>query len=305
MRRCPASFTFVIASACLALAAGRTAHAQAWVDDQGKLDLSLSYNLGISDKVIVDKGDDAVDAGATTHEITLAAEYTPIEHLAVDIALPLALLEYTGDKTQYPHPGGGSYDDGSIHATLTDLRVGARYQLLEEPLALTPMIGVSIPVADYETVGNVVAGRHLKALHLGLALGRVFGESTYVQGVYQFSVVEKYDRTADTKKIGQNRSDFTAMVGHKFLDQRFDVHVDVNGRITHGGINFSQANQLPADDVLYHDPLLAENIVLVGGGVGYQITDAVGVNAGAHLFIAGKNTQNANVFDFGITWAAL
>ncbi len=307
MRRCPASFAFVVASACIAVvAAGRDARAQAWVDAQGTLEFNLGYNLGISDKVIVDKGSDIPDAGVMTHEITLAAEYVPLQHLAVDVGLPLALIEYTGSKTApYVHPGGGRYDDGNIHATLTDLRAGARYQLLEDPLALSPHIAVSIPVANYETVGNAVAGRHLKALHLGLAAGRVFGESTYVHALYEFSIVEKYDRTVETAQFGQNRSDFTFTVGHKLLDQRLDLHVDVNGRVTHGGMNFSQFNQLPMNDQLYHDPILAETIVLVGGGVGYQLTNDLGINAGARLFVTGANTQNANVYVFGVTWTAL
>jgi hypothetical protein len=224
----------------------------------------------------------------------------------VDVGLPLALLEYTGQKSPASaHPGGGRYDDGSLHATLTDLRAGARYQLLEDPLALTPHIAVSVPVANYETVGNAVAGRHLKALHLGLAAGRVFGESTYVHALYEFSIVEKYDRTMETAQFGQNRSDFTFTVGHKLLDQRLDLHVDVNGRVTHGGMNFSQFTMLPMNDQLYHDPILAETILLVGGGVGYQITNDLGINAGARLFVTGANTQNASVYVFGITWAAL
>jgi len=307
MRRCLASCTFVIASACIALvAAGRDAHAQAWVDDQGTLQFNLGYNLGISDKVVVDKGSDFPDAGSTTHEFTLAAEYVPIQHLAVDVALPLMMIEYTGQKNAASaHPGGGRYDDGSLHTTLTDLRAGARYQLLDDPVALAPHIAVSIPVANYETVGNAVGGRHLKALHLGLAAGRVFGESTYVHAIYEFSIVEKYDRTAETAQFGQNRSDFTATVGHKLLDQRLDLHVDVNGRVTHGGMNFSQFGMLPTNDQLYHDPILAETILLVGGGVGYQLTNDLGINAGARLFVTGSNTQNANVYVFGVTWTAL
>jgi hypothetical protein len=296
----------MLALACTALvAAARDVRAQAWVEDKGSLEFSLDYNLGISDKVIVDKGADAPDAGATTHELTLGAEYVPIKHLAVDVGLPLVLIEYTGSKTLYPHPGGGRYDDGSLHATLTDLRAGARYQLLEDPLALSPHIAVSIPVANYETVGNAVPGRHLKALHLGLSAGRVFGEATYVHALYEFSLVETYDRTMDTKQFGQNRSDFTFTVGHKLLDRRLDLHLDVNGRVTHGGMNFSEFNQLPMDDQLYHDPILAETIVLVGGGVGYQLTDDLEIRAGARLFVTGANTQNANVYVFGVTWTAL
>jgi hypothetical protein len=278
------------------------------VGDKGALELSLDYNLGISDKVVVDKGDDFPNAGTTTHQLTLGGEYVPVTGLAVSVGLPLVLLKYTGEIPVIPgyvHPGGGRYDDGKTHATLTDLRAGVRYQVLEEPFVLTPHVAVSIPVADYETVGNTVAGRHLKALHLGLGIGRVFGEATYVHLLYEFSLVEKYDRTADTKKIGQDRSDLSFTVGHKLLDQRLDLHVDANARVAHGGVNFSEYISLPADQQLYHDAILNENIVLVGGGVGYQLTDSLAASLSARLFVAGSNTQNASVLALGVTWSPL
>jgi len=315
MRPCRVIFSVAVASVLVGFGSmWSDAHAQAWVGDTGGLDLSLDYNLGISDSVIQDKGADITNAGTTAHQFTLGAEYVPVNHLAVNVALPFELLKYTGPPGSNPHPGGGKYDDGSTHATLTDLRIGARYQVLEEPFALTPQLAVSIPVADYETVGNTVAGRHLKALHLGVGIGRVFGEdeATYVHLLYEFSVVEKYDRTAVTAKYGQDRSDFAATIGHKLLDQRLDIHIDANGRITHGGVNFSEINfQAPASDpaafdvAQYHDAILAESIYLVGGGVGYQLTHDLGVSVSARLFVAGANTQNASVFALGLTWSAL
>jgi hypothetical protein len=306
MRPSFASFTVV---SLIFVAVGSTqndAHAQAWVGDKGGLELSLDYNLGISDKVIQDKGADLPDAGTTTHQFTIGAEYVPIDRLAVNVAVPVVLLQYTGNKTAYPHPGGASYDDGSTHTTLTDLRVGARYQVLEDPIALSPHLAVSIPLADYETVGNTVAGRHLKALHLGLGIGRVFLEAAYVHVLYEFSLVEKYDRTAATEEIGQNRSDFAATIGYKLLDQRLDVHLDGNGRVAHGGVNFSELDFTGADELtMFHDPLLAESIFLVGGGVGYQLTNDLGVSLSGRLFVAGSNTQNASVLALGVTWSPL
>lgn len=299
-------FLFVTAVLAVLGVARGDARAQAWVSDPGTLDVSLDYNFGHSDKVVGDKDSiEFPDAGTTTHQFTLGAEYAPIENLAIGVDLPLALLKYNGTLGKYPHPGGGSYDDGKTHATLTDLHAAVRYQVLAEPFALTPLIGVSIPVADYETVGNTVAGRHLKSLRLGAAIGKVFGASSYAQLSYIFGLTEKYDRTDVTKKEGENTSDLSVTVGHRFLDQRLDVHLDGNMHLTHGGIDFSEFSTLPSDDTLYHDAILRENIFLAGAGVGYQISEEVGVTLSGRIFVAGDNTQNASVLALGVTWTPL
>ena len=318
MRPCPAHSSVVKAClraaipALVLVALGSVwseARAQAWVDEKGSLDVGLDYNLGISSKVIDEEGIKYPQSGTTTHQLTLSGEYTPVPRLAVSVGLPFLLLKYTGNKTAYPHPGGGSYDDGDMHATLTDLRAGVRYQVLEEPIALSPHLAVSIPVADYETAGNTVAGRHLKALHLGLGIGRVFGAATYVHLLYEFSLVEKYDRTADTEKYGQNRSDLSFTVGHKLLDQRLDLHIDANLHETHGGVGLSEIFVPPVmatpDEVLYHDAILNEDILLVGGGVGYQLTSSLSLSLGARFFVTGQNTQSASVFALGVAWTPL
>ena len=308
MRPCPARFSVIVACVLVALgSAGHDAHAQAWVGDKGALELALDYNLAVSDKVVGDGNLEFVNGGTTTHQLTLGAEYVPMRRLAVGVALPLVFLKYTGDPI-YAHPGGGKYDDGDTHATLTDLRAGVRYQVLEEPIALSPHLAVSIPVADYETVGNTVAGRHLKALHVGLGIGRVFGAATYVHLLYEFSLVEKYDRTPETAKYGQNRSDLGFTIGHKLLGQRLDIHLDANLRKAHGGVNFSEldfANPTPTDEVLYHDAILAEDIILAGGGIGYQLSNSLAVSLAGRLFLSGTNTQNASVLALGVTWSPL
>jgi hypothetical protein len=74
---------------------------------------------------------------------------------------------------------------------------------------------------------------------------------------------------------------------------------------THGGVNFSEFGGLSMNEQLYHDAILRENVLLVGGGVGYQITDALSVTAAARLFLMGENTQNASVFALGVAWSPL
>jgi hypothetical protein len=306
MRPSPTSFSIAAASILVALgSAWSNAHAQAWVGGKGEVGLGLDYNLGVSKKVIGDGDIEYDNAGSTSHQITLGGEYVPINRLAVTAALPFVMLKYTGDLTMFPHSGGGRYDDGDLHAALTDLRAGARYQVLEEPVALSPHLAVSIPLTDYETVGNTVAGRHLMALHLGLGVGRVIGEATYVHLLYEFSLVEKYDRTPETAQHSQNRSDLAFTIGHKLLEQRLDINLGVNLRETHGGISFSQleGGALSGPEAEFHDAILDEDIILVGAGVGYQISNALAATLSGRLFVAGENTQNASVLALGFSWS--
>ena len=306
MSLCQATFRAVTVVGFIALGSvWSTARGQAWVGPQGSLDLGLDYNFGKSDKVIVDAGLDAPNAGTTSHQETISAEYVPLEHLAVDVSLPLVSLEYTGSKTAYPHPGGGTYDDGAFHTTFTDLHVGAHYQILAEPLAISPLVELSVPVQKYETVGNTVAGRHLKALHLGVAVGKQFLEWGYVEAVYQYSIVQSFDRTPDTQKINQDTSDGVFVVGYKLLDGKFDINLDANFHITHGGVDFSTYSSLPATDQLYHDPILRENQFLVGGGLGYPVTNSLSIAAKYMFFVGGANTQNASVLGIGLSYSPL
>ena len=302
------SFRVLLAVVLVAIgSAWSDARAEAWVSDKGSLDFDLVYNLGKSDKVIGTGSLEFPDSGTTTHQLTLGAEYVPIEHLAVDVGVPLGMFKYTGNKTMYPHPGGGSYDDGSLHTTLTDLRAGARYQLLEDPIAVTPLLAVSIPLASYETIGNTVAGRHLKALHVGVAIGRLITDALYAELTYEFGIVEKYDRTVETARQGQNTSDGVLTLGYKFPGNRFDVHLGGNVHITHGGVDFTElvGGTLSPNEGLYHDAILRENQFLVGGGVGYQVTEALSLSLAARVFVSGANTQNASVYVLEAGWSAL
>src|SRR5262245_54030249 len=144
MRPCrvvPSALALALIAPFIALVSSwNTAHAQAWVGDKGNLDVSLDYNLAISSKVVEDGGQNLENAGTTTQQITLGGEYVPIHNLAASISLPLVFLKYTGDLTKYQHLGGGKYDDGATHVTLTDLRATARYQLFEDPVAFAPHI---------------------------------------------------------------------------------------------------------------------------------------------------------------------
>ncbi|CAN5756702.1 hypothetical protein BH11MYX2_BH11MYX2_03170 [soil metagenome] len=310
-----------------------TASAQAWVPDKGQLGLSLDYNFSQSSKVVTNTSYVYPKAGTTGHQVTLGVEYVPIPKLAVSASLPFVLLKYRNPGSfDHSLPAGNpmvaSYDDGDYHSTLTDLRVAARYQLLDDPIALTPLLAVSIPVADYETVGNTVGGRHLKQLHVGLAAGHIIGTASYVHAQYEFSLSEKYDRTSaddsghETKTHSQNFSDISLVLGTKLLDYKLDLHAGAQTRIAHGGVTFGDiapnpvntdqpgvSSKLSTNEIYFHDAILKEDIFLVGAGVGYDINDKFSVSLDFRYFVEGvklsQNTQNASVVALGLAWTPL
>lgn len=300
------SIVLALVTVTLGLTEGESA-AQAWVGPKGGLDLSLDYNFAFASMTIANSDVEFPDSGVQSHELRIGAEYVPIDRLAVNLAIPFVALKYTGDRELYMHPGGARYDDGSYHATPTDLRLGARYAVIDAPVAVSPHLGVTIPMADYETIGNAVPGRHLKALHLGVSVGRVVAETWFVHLMYELSLVEKYDRTEETAKHGQSRSDLAFTVGKRLLDDRLNITLGANARNTHGGVSLTLESfaMLSPNEQRYHDAILDEDIILAGGGVGYQLTDTLSVDVAARIFLWGTNTINSNVLGLSLAWIAL
>jgi hypothetical protein len=220
-----------------------------------------------------------------------------LKGLAIEATLPIVGTKW--DDSSLPHfPTPGEWDDGDLHFAATNLRAGLRYQLLEGPLQAALALAGSLPVSDYPTYGYTAPDRGLKALHMGLALSGTLDPLSprlYLYGSYDFSLVEKYDEVPETEEFGQNRSDFTAQLGYFVLDA-LELHVAFDGRIYHGGIDFVDFAMLSEPVQLNHDAVLREIVLLLGGGLGYQVTEALTLGAEIRLFVGGANTRNTNMF---------
>lgn len=300
MRAWP-TFAF-FAFLALATVNATSARAQgAWVGAERSLSASLDYNFSTSSE-IVESGDiPPLDEPIVAHSITLGAEFVPVDRLAVNVAVPIMAPKYNGVGKNFPPHG--DYDDGDLHPTLQDLRLTTRYQLLQEVVALSPHLGVTVPMMDYESIGYASAGRHLKQLHLGLAIGRTFEPALprlYFHLQYEFTLSEKYGETAITEQIGQNRSDLAFQIG--WLFDKLELNVAANMRIPHGGIAFADAGAWSMDELMFHDALLKEGFTLVGGGLAYSVTEKIRINVLARFFISGENTRNSNLFGGGVSW---
>jgi hypothetical protein len=276
-------------------------------EEANSVTAGIAYVFGPSDKVIESEGAEVPNAKVAHHTMTFNAEYvTPIRGLSV--AAELAITGARWDDSSLPHtPVAGEWDDGDLHFSPTDLRLGVDYQLLETPLGVELSLSGSIPVTDYPTVGYTAPGRGLKALHAGVTLLRTVDPwlpRLYLSGGYEFSLVEKYDEAPGTDDFGQNYSEFNAQIGYLVLDG-LDVHAAFQGHIHHGGLNFIDFNTYTPDEQEHHDAILREQSFFVGGGLGYQITDALTIGADVRFFIAGANTRNANLFGLAASYQIL
>lgn len=305
----PKTIAFVISIVLCCALIERAAHAQAWVGFEGNsLTLGTDYTYAPSDRIIESDGI-SLDADVSNHSTALSAEYTVIPKLAFSVTVPVLTTHYSPPEDGVdPFGAHGRYDDGDYHTVLQDLRLIGRYMVLFEPLAVTPHLGFSIPMTNYETVGYAGAGRGLNQLHLGINVGKFFTSGVpnlYVHGSYEFSLVERYETPfPETAEYGQNKSDVKGLIGY-FVTDNIEVNLGMDWRIPHGGINFLDFADLPQVVRDHHDGLLRESFLIAGLGTSYQVTERLRVFAVTRFWVRGENTRDINVFGAGVTYDVL
>jgi hypothetical protein len=286
----------------------QTARAQqAWVDEPSSLSVSLDHSYSSSDVVTYEGAGPYTDP-IVSQTTALSIEYTPIEKLGVLATIPFVLsrYDYQGEAGNLaPH---GRYDDGDYHGTLQDFRLDVRYMVLDDVVTFSPHLSVSIPMANYETVGYAAAGRGLKMLIFGGAIGKYFTSGVpdlYLHGRYEFRWTEGYETSfPETAEYGQNKSAMEALIGYYVLDT-LELNVAANLQLAHGGFEFPNWDMEPLVAQKFHDALLAEEFLHVGGGVSYQPIEKLRVSAFARFFMWGENTRNSDIFGLGLSWDAM
>ncbi len=286
-----------------------SASGQAWVGFPGSLSTSFDYTWNFSDKFIEEfahRADEPDGETTRSHVFVLGGEYVPIRNLGISARIPIVAPRYTGRQLVFP--AHGRYDDGSRHYVLQDFGLTTRYQVLADPIAITPHIGVSIPMTDYETMGWAAAGRGLKRVELGASVGKFFTSGVpglYLHGRYGFRLSERY-RTEweETADFNQNSTLVNFMAGYFLLDD-LNIHVAADLELSHGGFEVSQWNDYTRGEQLYHDPLLAEDYLLLGMGASYNIRHDLRVNAMFRIWSWGNNTRNASLLGVGVGWDIL
>lgn len=269
---------------CLAFAP-RIAFAQAWLPSKGSMGFAVDYSNVLNKKHYTPTGDE-VDVGHTDSDIlNLSASYSPTDRFALNASLPYV-------RTRYRGPGGGGHDtpidDGSWHATITDLLLTASYQATGGAIALAPYVALLIPTHDYTTFGHSAPGRGLEELWLGFYAGTSLHEwipRTYVQLRGNYAFVE------EVLGVSHDRTNATLEVGY-YLNPSWSVRALVSSQWTHGGIDVPVLLTSPFFPV--HDILAAEEFVNVGAGGTWVVNERMSVYALYMQAIEGTNAHKVD-----------
>jgi len=270
-------------------------HAQAWTPAAKTLNVDGEYQLGYSTETA------GVAATVIHHLIIPSVEYGITDSLAVSASLPFMAVKADGGT---PH---GSWDDAGYHGTATDARVTVRYMIPLGVVAITPQIGASTPVRDYEVLGNAAAGRGLKAAYAGINFGADLDEwapRTTFHVTYEFALVERYTGAGpEGEDIDQNFSLVTAQIGHRPID-KMQIHLGIDYHRYHDGITFEQFGTMEITmlEQKNHDPILLERSLLAGGGISYDLGEHASIYATARFVVKSENTHNGSLAALGASW---
>ncbi len=254
------------------------AHAQAWMPSAGSGDVSLAYVDTWFTKHWLTNGG-TVDAGhirAFTYAV--GAEYSPTDRLMFSASLPLIESEYHG---AHPHPT--EVDDGAYHATITDFRMEAHYQLLLQPFAIAPYVAYLFPTHNYETLGHAAPGRGLDETWVGVAVGKTLDQwipRTYVESRFTYAFVQA------VQGISHDKENVEFNLGY-FITPYLSIEGLWHWQQTLGGIN----NPTPPTNPLfpYHDQLGRDNFTNVGGSLAWSYSDHSQFSFSYMTGIAGRN----------------
>ena len=312
------------------LLAGGDAFAQAWVAPENSLDVGAGYFFNDSNGHYGGglKGPDVLQGEdldhVRSHSYRVGAEYsTPVKGLSVGVDVYAINPDFVGSAMYNPHGdfqhcatvnGMMQCNHEASGTKLTDFLADARYQTAWAPggLAITPTVGVTLPMRDYPTIGHVGYGKNLKEARVGLDIGRFIGEKAYVDFLYTYSIVEHLDVTPDADAMGLNRSD-ARLIGGYFVHPKISLFAGGQWRHVHGGFSWGDTQAIRAKvmagemltplektKAVYHDQLARERAWIVAGGVSAQPMEKLSLQLSFVKLLDGDSVPNL----FGVSLSA-
>jgi hypothetical protein len=280
---------------------------QAWVAPKGEGWLGLGFQHSWANEHIDAQGN-AYDRGTMRGEtLHLAGGYVPVERLGLTAGVAFVATRWTTHGSPYAPPGRayakhGPHDDGDWHATFQDAHLEVRYRLLDEPLLLTPLVGIVVPIHEYETAGHAGTGAGFVSAPIGLYAGRLLDPllpAAWFQARYAYTIVEHTHDKETGEILSTNRSNLSVDLGYyttTFLSMRLIGAFQWG----HGGLEEGtfRAGEKEFED---HDRRLRASFQKLGGGATW-VLGQFDVSAVALWTLGGKNTARTYTITALVSW---
>lgn len=269
------------------------AQAQAWVTPRGEGAVSVMTQGIRSTDHISRTGQANPNLGRESLAVVNAeVVYGATDRLSVEVSLAWLATKWVG-RIQDRH---GPLDTGAFHGSFQDIRIAARYQLVEGPVNVAPFIAYGGPVTDYETRGHSAFGRHMEEFTLGAGVGGRLGRRTYWQsnGSYAFA------NDIDTEDFNLDHLNGDIELGIA-VGQRWTVRGFGSGQWMWDGLKVG-----PITDHLHllsnHDRFTQSSFLNVGGGVVYSLNPRMDVGVTAFATTSARNFHALKAVVTSLTW---
>jgi hypothetical protein len=239
-------------------------------DAEGRGEMALTYQYQRAQDLV---SEDFVIASApiTTHLVDFAVSYRVNDRWTVNAGLPVISREWKGGPSHNPlnivPPQYDSefVDDNHFHTFLQDLRLGAGYLLLYDPVSLEVHLEYGIPASDYPFFAASAVGRNLQTIEVGATASY---RPPFLP--WFFSMRTGYVMTDKVLGVDTNAVRVTADAT-RFMNERIALNVFItskNGK----GITPPRA---PSNTELWyrHDQIIRHNYINLGIGVNWALGD--------------------------------
>lgn len=287
-------------------------YGQAWIPPKGDGAIAFNYQVFQVDNHLDSQGKQDPSGGKiSTNSVIADFSYSFTDKLAFTFGLPFVTTKYDGLKPHRIPNGDGTFtiplDDGKYHSAFQDFSIQVRYNVVSNPLQITPFVRAVIPSHNYEFFAHSAPGINTQKLQFGLYAGRVLDPlipNAYVQGRYSFGFNEKI------LDISARTSNADLEFGY-FLTPSVRLFGLVTGQVTHGGVDLSDITSgkygLPVDATnpyfFNHDRITTTNYLNFGGGASYSLNQAIDVYGGMTHTLSGKNGHEIKyALTFGVSY---
>ncbi|MEO8585479.1 MAG: hypothetical protein ABI584_04915 [Acidobacteriota bacterium] len=301
--RAPAVLLGALLAGVAGVVAAPPAFGQAWVSSQGEGYVGLGYLYAWADLHLNAEGTPQDLGSMLSGSLNLSGGYTPIEHLGISGGVTYVWTRYDRHgKSLAVLPNHGPHDDEHWHGSLQDARLEVRYNVLEEPLLVTPLAGIVVPTREYETAGHAATGRGFVEAPVGLYVGRLLDpllDGAWVQARYAYSFVENIKDNDTGEVLNLNRSNLDVEVGY-YVSPSLSVRGFGAFQWTYGGLDVG-VHPLSAPDFEDHDRRARAIFQKLGIGATYS-TGAFDFSLIGSLTLGGQNYVRVYTVGAFATW---